>query len=44
MRAFFKANWKMRDLKYMLASFIPATLFNGMIRYIDAQRNSRGAP
>ncbi len=44
MRAFFKADWKMRDLKYMLASFIPATLFNGMIRYIDAQRNSRGTP
>lgn len=44
MRAFFKADWKIGDLKYMLASFIPATLFNGMIRYIDAQRNSRGTP
>ncbi len=42
-RAFFKANWKVGDLKYMLASFIPAPLFDGLIRFIDARRNSRSA-
>ena len=42
-RAFFKANWKMRDLKYMLASFMPAALFDGLVRYIDARRDSQRA-
>ena len=39
--AFFKADWKMGDLKYLLASFMPAALFEGLIRVIDARRNSR---
>ena len=42
-RAFFKADWKMGDLKYMLASFMPGALFDGLIRFIDARRNSRSA-
>ena len=40
-RAFFKTDWKMGDLKYLLASFMPAALFEGLIRYIDTRRNSR---
>lgn len=42
--AFFKAYWKIGDLKYMLASFMPAAVFDGLIRFIDARRNSRSAP
>lgn len=41
LRAFFNADWHMRDLKYMLASFMPGPLFEGLIRYVDARRNSR---
>ena len=42
--AFFKADWKMRDLKYMLASFMPAALFEGLIRFLDARRDSSSEP
>ncbi len=41
LRAFFNADWSVRDLKYMLASFMPGALFDGLIRYVDARRNSR---
>ena len=44
LRAFFNANWKMGDLKYMLASFMPGVIFDGLIRYIDARRSVRSAP
>ena len=43
LRAFFNANWKIGDLKYMLASFMPGIIFDGLIRYIDARRNARSA-
>lgn len=43
LRAFFNANWKMGDLKYMLASFMPGFIFDGLIRYIDARRSARSA-
>jgi len=43
LRAFFKADWKMGDLKYMLASFMPGAIFDGLIRYIDARRSARSA-
>lgn len=43
LRAFFKADWKMGDLKYMLASFMPGVIFDGLIRYIDARRSARRA-
>ena len=44
LRAFFHSNWKMGDLKYMLASFMPGFIFDGLIRYIDARRSARSAP
>ena len=43
LRAFFKADWEMGDLKYMLASFMPGAIFDGLIRYIDARRSARSA-
>lgn len=43
LRAFFKADWKLGDLKYMLASFMPGSIFDGLIRYIDARRSARSA-
>jgi len=43
LRAFFKTDWKMGDLKYMLASFMPGSIFDGLIRYIDARRSARSA-
>lgn len=43
LRAFFKSDWKMGDLKYMLASFMPGAIFDGLIRYIDARRSARSA-
>lgn len=43
LRAFFKSDWKMGDLKYMLASFMPGAIFDGLIRFIDARRNARRA-
>lgn len=43
LRAFFNSNWKMGDLKYMLASFMPGAIFDGLIRYIDARRSARRA-
>ncbi|MHB8915726.1 MAG: glycosyltransferase family 2 protein [Thiobacillus sp.] len=43
LRAFFKTDWKIGDLKYMLASFMPGSIFDGLIRYIDARRSARSA-
>lgn len=43
LRAFFNADWKMGDLKYMLASFMPGFIFDNLIRYIDARRSARSA-
>lgn len=42
-RAFRKADWKMRDLKYLLASFLPATVFQELIRFVDHRRNVKNA-
>jgi glycosyltransferase involved in cell wall biosynthesis len=38
-RAFRKADWKARDAKYIFASFLPATLFDTLIRQVDKRRN-----
>jgi glycosyltransferase involved in cell wall biosynthesis len=40
-RAFRKADWKARDAKYILASFLPASLFDTLIRFVDTRRNAR---
>jgi hypothetical protein len=38
-RAFRKADWKARDAKYIFASFLPAPLFDTLIRQVDKRRN-----
>jgi glycosyltransferase involved in cell wall biosynthesis len=43
-RAFRKADWKARDAKYLLASFLPARLFDTLIRIVDARRSARSLP
>jgi glycosyltransferase involved in cell wall biosynthesis len=40
-RAFRKADWKARDAKYILASFLPAPLFTSLIRLVDGRRSVR---
>lgn len=40
-RAARKADWKARDAKYILASFLPASLFDSLIRMVDARRSAR---
>ncbi|HEX7970917.1 MAG TPA: glycosyltransferase [Thiobacillus sp.] len=40
-RAFRKADWKARDAKYILASFLPASVFESLIRLVDARRSAR---
>ena len=40
-RAFRHADWKARDAKYILASFLPAPVFDALIRYVDTRRNAR---
>jgi len=40
-RAFRKADWKARDAKYILASFLPAPVFKSLIRLIDNRRSAR---
>lgn len=40
-RAFRRANWKTRDAKYILASFLPAVVFDSLIRFVDARRSAR---
>jgi glycosyltransferase involved in cell wall biosynthesis len=40
-RAFRKADWKARDAKYILASLLPAPLFDSLIRQVDSRRNAR---
>jgi len=42
-RAFRKADWKARDVKYLLASFLPAPLFESLIRAIDTRRSTRNS-
>jgi len=37
-RAFRKADWKARDAKYILASFLPAFAFDRLIRFVDSRR------
>jgi glycosyltransferase involved in cell wall biosynthesis len=37
-RAFRKADWKARDAKYILASFLPAFAFDRLIRFVDTRR------
>ncbi|MCA1925390.1 MAG: glycosyltransferase [Thiobacillus sp.] len=43
-RAARKCRWRAADAKYLLASFLPAPLFDGLIHFVDARRNSRNAP
>jgi glycosyltransferase involved in cell wall biosynthesis len=40
-RAFRKSDWKARDAKYILASFLPAPVFKSLIRLVDSRRNTR---
>jgi hypothetical protein len=40
-RAFRKADWKARDAKYILASFLPAPILSSLIRLIDNRRDAR---
>ncbi|MEQ1661867.1 MAG: glycosyltransferase [Thiobacillus sp.] len=40
-RALRKSDWHARDAKYLLASFLPASWFNGMIAWVDHARASR---
>ncbi len=40
-RAFRRADWKARDAKYILASFLPASVFDSLIRLVDARRSAR---
>ncbi|HQT30370.1 MAG TPA: glycosyltransferase [Thiobacillus sp.] len=39
--AFRKADWKARDAKYIFASFLPAPLFDSLIRLVDNRRSAR---
>ena len=43
-RAFRKADWKARDAKYILASFLPAFAFDTLIRLVDTQRALKNTP
>jgi hypothetical protein len=40
-RASRKAEWKARDAKYILASFLPASAFDALIRLVDTRRSMR---
>ncbi len=40
-RAARKADWKARDAKYILASFWPVSLFDSLIRMVEARRRAR---
>lgn len=40
-RAFRKADWHARDAKYMMASFLPASAFESLIRFVDTRRGLR---
>src|SRR3569623_1764269 len=42
-RASRKTEWKARDAKYILASFLPASVFESLIRMIDARRSTRNS-
>jgi len=44
LRAFRKADWKARDAKYILASFLPALAFDTLIRLVDTQRALKNTP
>ncbi len=43
-RAFRHADWKARDAKYIFASFLPAPVFDSLIRLVDARRSARNRP
>ena len=40
-RAARKAEWRVRDAKYILASFLPASVFDSLIRFVDIRRSTR---
>ena len=40
-RAFRNSAWKARDAKYILASFLPASVFKSLIRMVDSRRSAR---
>lgn len=40
-RSFRKTGWHAHDTKYSLASFLPASLFDSLIRFVDTRRNAR---
>ncbi|MEW6118580.1 MAG: glycosyltransferase [Pseudomonadota bacterium] len=42
-RAARKGRWRAKDAKYLLASFLPARLFDGLIRFVDARRAARNS-
>lgn len=42
-RAFRKADWKMGDAKYLLASFLPARVFDALIHFVDTRRGAKNA-
>jgi glycosyltransferase involved in cell wall biosynthesis len=42
-RAFRKADWKARDAKYIVASFLPAFVFDRLIRFVDTRRALKNA-
>lgn len=42
-RASRKAEWKAHDAKYILASFLPASVFASLIRMIDSRRDTRNS-
>ncbi|MBW8364356.1 MAG: glycosyltransferase [Rhizobium sp.] len=42
-RASRKTEWKARDAKYILASFLPASAFESLIRMIDTRRSTRNS-
>lgn len=43
-RAAHKGRWRARDAKYILASFLPASVFDGLIHFVDKRRNARPIP
>lgn len=40
-RAFRKANWKMGDLKHLLASLLPASLYRNLVDFVTRRRSPR---
>ncbi len=42
-RAARKTRWRARDAKYLLASFLPSSVFDSLIRFVDARRAARNS-